>query len=77
MFRPHESYPDYLHVLLGEGYYAERTSKQTIEILKRRGKDLESQIETLNAVIKDLKFEATFFGDTTIEAAQDFGQEQQ
>ncbi|KVI11887.1 hypothetical protein Ccrd_009693 [Cynara cardunculus var. scolymus] len=57
------------HVLLGEGYYVERTSKQTIEILKRRGKDLESQIETLNAVIKDLKFEASFFDDTAIEAA--------
>ncbi|XP_024989382.1 RNA polymerase II subunit 5-mediating protein homolog isoform X2 [Cynara cardunculus var. scolymus] len=57
-------------VLLGEGYYAERTSKQTIEILKRRGKDLESQIETLNAVIKDLKFEASFFDDTAIEAAE-------
>ncbi|KVH97378.1 Prefoldin [Cynara cardunculus var. scolymus] len=57
-------------VLLGEGYYAERTSKQTIEILKRRGKDLESQIETLNAVIKDLKFEASFFDDTAIEAAR-------
>ncbi|KVI02926.1 hypothetical protein Ccrd_018780 [Cynara cardunculus var. scolymus] len=58
------------HVLLGEGYYVERTSKQTIEILKRRGKDLESQIETLNAVIKDLKFEASFFDDTAIEAAK-------
>ncbi|KVI05475.1 Prefoldin [Cynara cardunculus var. scolymus] len=51
--------PDYLQILLGEGYYAERTSKQIIEILKRRGKDLESQIETLNAVIKDLKKENT------------------
>ncbi|KAI3719652.1 hypothetical protein L6452_20554 [Arctium lappa] len=57
-------------VLLGEGYYADRTSKQTIEILKRRGKDLESQIETLNAVIKDLKFEASFFDETAIEAAE-------
>lgn len=57
-------------VLLGEGYYAERTSKQTIEILKRRGEDLESQIEALNAVIKDLKFEASFFDETAIEAAE-------
>ncbi|XP_071739557.1 uncharacterized protein [Rutidosis leptorrhynchoides] len=59
-----------LMVLLGEGYYAERTSKQTIEILKRRGKDLESQIETLKAIIKDLKFEASFFDDTATEAAE-------
>ncbi|KAI3744042.1 hypothetical protein L1987_57114 [Smallanthus sonchifolius] len=57
-------------VLLGEGYYAERTSKQTVEILKRRGKDLESQIETLNAVVKDLKFEASFFDETATEAAE-------
>lgn len=64
-----ESYPVHLQVLLGEGYYAERTSKQTIKILKRRGKDLESQIETPNAIIKDLKFEASFFDETAIEAA--------
>ncbi|KAL4580801.1 hypothetical protein LXL04_017005 [Taraxacum kok-saghyz] len=57
-------------VLLGEGYYADRTSKQTIEILKRRGKDLESQIENLNAVIKDLKYEASFFIETATEAAE-------
>ncbi|KAJ0450182.1 putative prefoldin alpha [Helianthus annuus] len=57
-------------VLLGEGYYAERTSKQTVEILKRRGKGLESQIESLNAVIKDLKFEASFFDETATEAAE-------
>ncbi|MFS8027629.1 putative prefoldin alpha [Helianthus anomalus] len=57
-------------VLLGEGYYAERTSKQTIEILKRRGQGLESQIESLNAVIKDLKFEASFFDETATEAAE-------
>ena len=72
MFRPHESYPDYLQVLLGEGYYAERTSKQTVEILKRRGKNLESQIETLDAIIKDLKFEASFFDETATEAAVSF-----
>ncbi|KAJ9563647.1 hypothetical protein OSB04_008807 [Centaurea solstitialis] len=57
-------------VLLGEGYYADRTSKQTVEILKRRGKNLESQIETLNAIIKDLKFEASFFDETAIEASE-------
>lgn len=63
------TYPVFLQVLLGEGYYADRTSKQTIEILKRRGKGLESQIETLNAIIKDLKFEASFFEETATEAA--------
>ncbi|GKA50435.1 RNA polymerase II subunit 5-mediating protein homolog isoform X1 [Tanacetum coccineum] len=57
-------------VLLGEGYYADRTSKQTVEILKRRGKDLESQIENLNGIIKDLKFEASFFDETATEAAE-------
>lgn len=55
MFTPYDTYLVYLQVLLGEGYYANRTSKQTIEILKRRGKDLESQIENLNGIIKDLK----------------------
>nr|XP_043623946.1 unconventional prefoldin RPB5 interactor isoform X2 [Erigeron canadensis] len=59
-----------LMVLLGEGYYAERTSKQTVEILKRRGKELELQIETLNTIIKDLKFEASFFDETATEAAE-------
>ncbi|GKB54709.1 RNA polymerase II subunit 5-mediating protein homolog isoform X1 [Tanacetum coccineum] len=56
-------------VLLGEGCYADRTSKQTVEILKRRGKDIESQIENLNGIIKDLKFEATFFDKTATKAA--------
>ncbi|XP_076945986.1 uncharacterized protein LOC143617249 isoform X2 [Bidens hawaiensis] len=59
-----------LMVLLGEGYYAERTAKQTVEILKRRGKNLESQIDTVNAFIKDLKFEASFFDETATEAAE-------
>ncbi|XP_051132426.1 uncharacterized protein LOC127252330 [Andrographis paniculata] len=56
-------------VLLGEGYYAERTSKQTIEILKRRGKTLENQVESLKAVIQDMKAEASFFHDTAHESA--------
>ncbi|KAK3040479.1 hypothetical protein RJ639_028764, partial [Escallonia herrerae] len=56
-------------VLLGEGYYAERTSKQTVEILKRRGKTLESQIESLKAIMDDLKAEASFFDATAAEAA--------
>ncbi|CAL1380596.1 unnamed protein product [Linum trigynum] len=57
-------------VLLGEGYYAERTSKQTADILKRRGKALDSQVESLKANIKDLKAEASFFDTTASEAAE-------
>ncbi|XP_059663177.1 uncharacterized protein LOC132308904 [Cornus florida] len=57
-------------VLLGEGYYAERTSKQTIEILKRRGKVLESQVESLKSIMQDLKAEASFFDATVAEAAE-------
>ncbi|XP_057954433.1 uncharacterized protein LOC131148614 isoform X2 [Malania oleifera] len=57
-------------VLLGEGYYAERTSRQTIEILKRRGKVLESHVDSLKAVMEDLKAEASFFDTTAAEAAE-------
>ncbi|KAL8474121.1 hypothetical protein ACS0TY_030818 [Phlomoides rotata] len=57
-------------VLLGEGYYAERTSKQTVEILKRRGKSLETQTESLKAIMQDLKAEALFFDTTANEAAE-------
>lgn len=56
-------------VLLGDGYYAERTSKQTVEILKRRGKALISQVDSLNAMVEDLKAEASFFDATAAEAA--------
>lgn len=56
-------------VLLGEGYFAERTSKQTVEILKRRGKVLESQVESLKAIMRDLKAETSFFDSTVSEAA--------
>lgn len=59
----------YWQVLLGEGYYADRTSKQTTEILKRRGKALESQIESLKAVMQNLKAEASFFDATAAESA--------
>ncbi|KAL4381660.1 hypothetical protein AHAS_Ahas04G0155700 [Arachis hypogaea] len=34
------------------------TSKQTAEILKRKGKGLESQLDSLKAMIKDLQTEA-------------------
>ncbi|TQD77871.1 hypothetical protein C1H46_036596 [Malus baccata] len=57
-------------VLLGEGYYAERTSKQTVDILMRRGKELDSQVDSLNAVLADLKFEASFIDSTASEAAE-------
>ncbi|XP_062152704.1 uncharacterized protein LOC133861023 [Alnus glutinosa] len=57
-------------VLLGEGYYAERTSKQTLEILRRREQGLESQAESLKAMMHDLKAEASFFGATASEAAE-------
>lgn len=57
-------------VLLGEGYYADRTSKQTSDILKRRGNALESQVESLKAVMQDLKVEASFFDATASEAAE-------
>ncbi|XP_073124744.1 uncharacterized protein [Henckelia pumila] len=57
-------------VLLGEGYYADRTSKQTAEILKRRGKALDTQIESLKAIMQDLMAEASFFGATASESAE-------
>lgn len=57
-------------VLLGEGYYADRTSKQTAEILKRRGKSLETQVESLKSIMQDLMAEASFFGATASESAE-------
>ncbi|KAG8391214.1 hypothetical protein BUALT_Bualt01G0164500 [Buddleja alternifolia] len=57
-------------VLLGDGYYAERTSKQTAEILKRRGTALETQVESLKAIMQDLKAEASFFEITAQESAE-------
>lgn len=58
-----------MQVLLGEGYYAERTSKQTVEILQRRGKSLETQTESLKAIMQNLKAEALFFDATANESA--------
>ncbi|KAL8136626.1 hypothetical protein V2J09_002627 [Rumex salicifolius] len=57
-------------VLLGEGYYAERTSKQTVEILRRRGKTLDSQVDALKGMIDDLRLEATFFNSTAAESEE-------
>ncbi|XP_010556842.1 PREDICTED: RNA polymerase II subunit 5-mediating protein homolog isoform X2 [Tarenaya hassleriana] len=57
-------------VLLGENYYAERTSKQTVDVLKRRDKTLKSQLNSLKAEIEDLQTEASFFARTASEAAE-------
>ncbi|XP_011626664.1 RNA polymerase II subunit 5-mediating protein homolog isoform X1 [Amborella trichopoda] len=57
-------------VLLGDGYYAERSSKQTSEILHRRAKTLESKVEGLKAMLLDLEAEASFFNATAAEAAE-------
>ncbi|KAI3928153.1 hypothetical protein MKW98_023754 [Papaver atlanticum] len=57
-------------VLLGEGYYVQRTSKQTVGILQRRGEVLDSQVESLKAMMLDLKAEASFFGSTAAETAE-------
>ncbi|QHO16289.1 uncharacterized protein DS421_10g302370 [Arachis hypogaea] len=43
---------------------------ETAEILKWRGKGLESQLDSLEAMIKDLQAEAIFFGQTIAEAAE-------
>ncbi|XXG46432.1 hypothetical protein AAC387_Pa02g1282 [Persea americana] len=56
-------------VLLGDGYYADQTSRQTAEILHRRGKVLESKLESLKAMMLDLQAEASFFDSTASEAA--------
>ncbi|GAB2262964.1 hypothetical protein Droror1_Dr00003961 [Drosera rotundifolia] len=57
-------------VFIGEGHYVDRTSKQTVDILKRRGKVLESQLDSLEAIMQDLKSEASFFQTTAVEAAE-------
>lgn len=57
-------------VLLGEGYYAERTAKQTVDILMRREKSLEYQVNSLKANIEDLRAEASFFGATALDSAE-------
>ncbi|XP_039038460.1 nonsense-mediated mRNA decay protein 2-like [Hibiscus syriacus] len=56
-------------VLLGESFYADRTAKQTVEILKRRGKSLISKVDALKAKMQDLK--ASFFDSTASEVAED------
>ncbi|CAL4945750.1 unnamed protein product [Urochloa decumbens] len=59
-----------LLVLLGEGYYAERSAKQTTDILHRRGVELEAQVEAMKSTISDLEAEAKFFESTAAEASE-------
>lgn len=59
-----------LLVLLGEWYYAERSAKQTTDILHRRGQELEAQVEAMKATIADLEAEAKFFESTATEASE-------
>ncbi|XP_058730402.1 uncharacterized protein LOC131602334 [Vicia villosa] len=54
-------------VLLGEGYYADRTSKQTVDILQRRGESLNSQVDSLQAMINNL---SSFINVTDSEVAE-------
>ena len=56
-------------VLLGEGYYAERSAKQAAEILKRRSEFITTKIDFLKNQIKDLEAEAAFARETAAEAA--------
>ncbi|KAG2285292.1 hypothetical protein Bca52824_044896 [Brassica carinata] len=57
-------------VFLGENYYTDRTLKQTVDVLRRRDKTLQSQIHSLKAEIDDFQTEASFFANTSSEAAK-------
>ena len=61
-------------MLLGENYYTDRSSKQTVDFLKRRDKTLQSQIHSLKAEIEDLQTEASFFTTTASEVAVGFAE---
>lgn len=56
-------------MFLGENYYTDRTSKQTVDVLRRRDKTLQSQIHSLKAEIDDFQTEASFFSNTASEVA--------
>jgi hypothetical protein len=56
-------------VLLGEGYYAERSAKQAVEILERRSEFLDSKINSTKVHIGDLEAEAAFVKNIADEAA--------
>ncbi|CAN6859868.1 unnamed protein product [Brassica oleracea] len=49
----------------------DRTSKQTVDVLRRRDKTLQSHIHSLKAEIDDFQTEASFFANTASEAALD------
>ncbi|XP_056862818.1 uncharacterized protein LOC130510435 isoform X1 [Raphanus sativus] len=57
-------------VFLGENYYTDRTSKQTVDVLRRRDKTLQSQIHSLKAEIDDFQTEASFFAKTASEVSE-------
>lgn len=56
-------------MFLGENYYTDRTSKQTVDVLRRRDKTLQSQIHSLKAEIDDFQTEASFFAKTASEVS--------
>lgn len=56
-------------VLLGEGYYAERSAKQAADILTRRSNFLQTKIDAVKEHIRDLEAEASFARETAAEAA--------
>jgi unconventional prefoldin RPB5 interactor 1 len=58
-----------MQVLLGESYYAECSAKQTVDILDRRGKLLNSRIEDVQSQLDDLNVESRFFNETLADAA--------
>ncbi|KAL3679168.1 hypothetical protein R1sor_022124 [Riccia sorocarpa] len=55
-------------VLLGEGYYSERSAKQTVGILERRDAFLLNKIENVKSHVADLEAEAAFASNTAAEA---------
>ncbi|WZZ54988.1 hypothetical protein YC2023_055095 [Brassica napus] len=66
--------PEKLHHNIMESFSihsTDRTSKQTVDVLRRRDKTLQSQIHSLKAEIDDFQTEASFFANTASEAALD------
>jgi unconventional prefoldin RPB5 interactor 1 len=55
-------------VLLGESHYAERSAKQTVEVLERRGEFLDEKISSTKAQVADLQAEHSFVINTADEA---------
>ncbi|BBN16572.1 unconventional prefoldin RPB5 interactor 1 [Marchantia polymorpha subsp. ruderalis] len=55
-------------VLLGERYYGERSSKQTVNILERRNEFLLRKISSVESQIADLEAEGAFASNTAAEA---------